>query len=89
MNKYKCKVIITDTETGEEVIYNLDDFNSSLSNDLDTVPTHVGDFLAAPMYSRGYHVNISGYMKNPNIDKEYKEAIEEAHNRVSNGVTDE
>jgi len=81
-DRYKCKVIITDKLTGEKIVYNLNDFNSNLSNDLISVPTYSGDFLPAPMYSRGFHVNINGYMKNPNIKKDYKDAQNEAIQRL-------
>ena len=81
-DRYKCKIVITDKITGEEVVYNLDNFNSGLANDLDTVPTISGDFLAPPMYSKGYHVEVTGYIENPYVQKEFKEAIEEAQSRV-------
>lgn len=82
-NRYKCKIIITDNTTGEEVVYNLDKFNSNLANDLYTVPTYAGDFLSAPMYSKGFHVEVNGYMKNPNANNEYKDACNEAAQRLA------
>lgn len=81
-NRYKCKIVITDKITGDEVVYNLDEFNSSLTNDLDTVPTYAGDLLTAPMYSKGCHVEVTGYMKNPNVNNEYKDACNEARQRL-------
>ena len=82
MNKFKCKVILTDVETGEEVVYELDSHSITLSNDLEKVPIFAGDMLGPPMYSRGFFVNLHGYINNKNAGKEYQEAVEESHRRV-------
>lgn len=85
MEKQKMRLIIIKEETGEELFNDVtDDFNFNLSNDLGSVIMKTGMFQKAPMYSRGYSLRLNGYFKNPNLDREYKEALKEAED-MENG----
>lgn len=80
-NRNICEITITDSKTGEKVTYKLSDFNLSLQNDSDSVPTKSGDFLVAPTYSKGFSINLIGYIENTNILEEFNEALDEAEKR--------
>lgn len=81
-NRFNCEIVVTDKETGEKILYKLDEFYVKLENDLQEVSKFAGDFLAPPVYSRGSHLTLTGYMKNPNMNNERKDAENEALQRV-------
>jgi GH25 family lysozyme M1 (1,4-beta-N-acetylmuramidase) len=70
----KAKAVLTIEMDGETVVYEgIDVSEVTLNVDWSEDPCSVIGQVA-PIYTKGIHIDFSGYMKNKNIEKDYKRA---------------
>ena len=72
----KLKLILK-TEDGRELINETITGGYTLSNDLEDAPNFVGNIYAAAKYSRGFHIEVNGFVPNPKEVEDFNEAMEE------------